>query len=45
VPATLFKPKSPYASAVREIVGEVLKDEQPATERTKSRFSLLKVGR
>jgi pilus assembly protein CpaE len=47
VPATLFKPKSPYASAVNGIVADLLKDEPPPTpERARDRkFSLLGLGR
>jgi pilus assembly protein CpaE len=49
VPAAIFKPKSPYAAAVNEIVAELMKDEEPPPqqerERNDRKFSLLGIGR
>jgi MinD-like ATPase involved in chromosome partitioning or flagellar assembly len=44
VPATIFKPKSRYAVAVKEIVVELMKDEALTPQRER-RFGLLGIGR
>ena len=44
VPATIFKPKSRYATAVKEIVVELMKDEALTPERER-KFGLLGIGR
>ena len=44
VPATIFKPKSRYAVAVREIVVDLMKDEALTPERER-KFGLLGIGR
>jgi MinD-like ATPase involved in chromosome partitioning or flagellar assembly len=44
VPATIFKPKSRYSVAVKQIVVELMKDEAITPERER-RFGLLGIGR
>jgi MinD-like ATPase involved in chromosome partitioning or flagellar assembly len=44
VPATIFKPKSRYAVAVKQIVVDLMKDEAIMPERER-RFGLLGIGR
>ena len=44
VPATIFKPKSRYAVAVKQIVVDLMRDEAIMPERER-RFGLLGIGR